>query len=98
MGISPNHFNYYLDKQPIKGIYLVVKIGGIDVTADYQINKPYVNLKSFPICAIKMDTGVSYEFPSITKAAEFLEVTVSFLSRCVREGKSCRGYNVTRKK
>jgi hypothetical protein len=56
-----------------------------------------------------MDTGVSYEFPSvcfffykkketITKAAEFLKVTISFLSRCVREGKSCKGYNVTRKK
>jgi hypothetical protein len=92
MGISPNHFNYYLFKQPIKGIYLVVDIGGIDVTADYQINKP-----SF-ICAIKMDTGVSYEFPSITKVAKFLKVTVSFLSRCVKEGKSCKGFDVTRKK
>ena len=36
MGISPTHFNYYLSKQPIKGIYLVVKLGGIDVTADYE--------------------------------------------------------------
>jgi hypothetical protein len=98
MGISPNHFNYYLLKQPIKGIYLVVNIGGIDVTEDYQINKPSVNPKSFPICAIKMDTGVSYEFPSITKAAKFLDVTISFLSRGVREGKPCRGYVVTRKK
>lgn len=35
MGISPTHFNYYLSKQPIKGNYLVVKIGGIDVTAYY---------------------------------------------------------------
>jgi predicted HTH domain antitoxin len=98
MGISPNHFNYYLLKQPIKGMYLVVNIGGIDVTADYQINKPSANPKSLPICAIKMDTGVSHEFPSITKAAEFLKVTISFLSRCVREGKNCKGYNVTRKK
>lgn len=64
-------------------------MGGIDVTADYQINKPSVNPKSFPICAIKI--AVSYEFPSITKAAEFLKVTVAFLSRCVREGKSCKG-------
>jgi hypothetical protein len=110
MGISPNHFNYYILKQPIKGIYLVINIGGIDVNADYQINKPSVNPKSFPICAVKMDTGVSYEFPSvclfflykkketITKAAEFFKVTISFLSRCVREGKSCKGYGVTRKK
>ena len=96
MGISPNHFNHYLLKQPIKGIYLIVNIGGKDVTADYQINKPSVNPKSFPICAIKMDTGLSYEFPSVTKAAEFLKVTISFLSRCVRKGKSCKVYNVTR--
>ena len=98
MGISPTHFNYYLSKQPIKGIYLVAKIGGIDVTADYEINKPLVNPKALTVCATKIDTGVSYEFASITKAAEFLEVTVSFLSRCVREGKSCRGYNVIREK
>ena len=97
MGISPNHFNYYLVKQPIKGIYLVVKIDDIDVTADYQINKPSVNPNSLTICAIKMDTGLSYEFLFVTKAAEFLKVTVSFLSRCVRQGKSCKGYDVTRK-
>ena len=90
-------------------MYLVVNIGGIDVTADYQINKPSANPNSLPICAIKMDTGVSHEFPSvcffffiqkketITKAAEFLKVTFSFLSRCVREGKNCKGYIVTRK-
>jgi len=109
MGISPakqpqpqasgaTHFNYYLSKQPVKGIYLVVKIGGIDVTADYEINKPSVNPKSLAVCALKKDTGVSHEFSSITKAAEFLGVTISFLSRCIREGKPCRGYNVTRKK
>lgn len=53
MGISPTHFNYYLSKQPIKGIYLVVKVGGIDVTADYEINKPSVNPKSLAVCATK---------------------------------------------
>lgn len=98
MGISPNHFNYYLLKQPIEGMYLVVNIGGIDVTAYYPINKPPANPKSIPICAIKMDTGVYHEFTSSTKAAEVLKVTISFLSRCVRESKSCKGYNVTRKK
>lgn len=97
MGISPNHFNYYLSKQPIKGLYLVLTINGIDVTADYQISKPSINTKSLPICATKIYTGISYEFPSVTKAAEFLKVTISFLSRCVREGKSCKGYNVIRK-
>jgi len=97
MGISSNHFNYYILKKPIKVIYLVINIGGIDVTADYQINKPSVNPKSFPICAIKRDTGVYYEFPSITKAAEFLKVTIYFLSRCVREGKSCKVWCYTEK-
>ena len=91
MGISLNHFNYYLLKQPIKGIYLIVNMGGIDVTADYQINKPSVNTKYFLICATKMDTGVSYKFPSITKAAEFLKVTIYFFSRWVIQGKSCKG-------
>ena len=38
MGIFSTHFNYYLSKQPIKGIYLVVNIGGIDMTAGYEIN------------------------------------------------------------
>ena len=56
-------------------MYLVVNIGGIDVTADYQINKPSANPNSLPICAIKMDTGVSHEFPSITKATEFFYYT-----------------------
>ena len=35
---------------------------------------------------------------SITKAAEFLKVTIYFLNRCIREGKSCKGHSVTRKK
>ncbi len=59
MGISPTHFNYYLFKQPVKRMYLVVKVGGIDVIADYEINKPSVNPKSFPVCATRKDTGVS---------------------------------------
>jgi hypothetical protein len=86
MGISPNHFNYYLLKQPIKGMYLVVNIGGIDVTADYQINKPSANPKSLPICAIKRDTGVSHEFPSVcffffyTKKKKLLQKQQSFKS------------------
>jgi hypothetical protein len=69
MGISQNNFNYYLSKQPIKGLYLVLTINTIDVTADYQMNKPSINTNSLPIFSTKIDTGVSYEFPSVTKAA-----------------------------
>jgi len=98
MGISPNHFNYYLVKQPIKGRYLIVSIGGKDVIVNDPINKSSINTKSLPVCAIKIEGVESYEFTSITKAAEFIKVTISFLSRCIREGKSCKGYNVTRKK
>ena len=79
-------------------MYLVVNIGGIDLTAYYQINKTYANTKSIIICAIKIYTGVSHEFPSITKAAEVLKVTIYYFSRCLREGKNCKGYIVTRKK
>ena len=53
MGISPTHFNYYLSKQPIKGIYLVVKVGCIDVTPDYEINKSSINPKSFAVCVTR---------------------------------------------
>ena len=53
MGISPTHFKYYLSKQSIKWIYLVVKRGGIDVTGDYEINKPWVNPKSLAVCDTK---------------------------------------------
>ena len=56
---------------------LVVNIGGIDVTADYQINKPSFNSKSVIICLIKIDTGVYHKFPYITKNAEFLKVKIS---------------------
>lgn len=97
MSISPTHFNYHLSKQPIKGIYLVVKIGGKDVTRDYLIKNPSPNTKSLAVCVVKKDTGVSTEFSSITNAAEFLGITTSFLSRCIREGKPCRGYTVIRK-
>ena len=51
--ISPTHFNNYISKQPVKRIYLVVKVGGIDVTADYEIKKPWVNPKSLAVCAKK---------------------------------------------
>ena len=52
-------------------MYILVNIGGIDVKADYLINKPYANHISSSICDIKIDTSVSHELPSITKAAEF---------------------------
>lgn len=54
IGISPTHFNYYLSKQPIKGIYLIVKLGGIGVTGYYEINKPPVDPKSLAVCATKI--------------------------------------------
>lgn len=72
MGIFATHFDYYLSKQQSKGIYLAVKIGGIDVNVGYEINKPSVNTKFIAVCAIKKGIGVPYEFSSITKAAEFL--------------------------
>jgi hypothetical protein len=35
--------------------------------------------------------GARKKKETITEAAKFLEVTISFLSRCVREGKPCKG-------
>ena len=76
MGITPNLFNYYLFKLLIKGRYLVVKIGGIDITAENKIRKASVNTKSIAICAIKTDTGISYtgEFPSIFFLSERISI------------------------
>lgn len=98
MNISPTHFNYYLSRQPIKGKYLVTKIDDIDVTSVYKINEQRVNPKAFIVCVTNIESGASFAYPSMTKAAEFLGVTVSFLSRCVREGKHCRGFVVERQK
>lgn len=50
----------------------------IYITRCYPINKKSVNPKYFPICAIKRYTGVSYEFPSITKTAEFQSYSLIF--------------------
>lgn len=65
MDISPNLFCYCLLKQPIKGKYIVVKLGGLDVIVVNSINKPSISTKSLPVCVTKMDTGVSYEFASV---------------------------------
>jgi hypothetical protein len=65
MGISKNHFSYYILKQPIKGKYLVVKVGNMDVIVYNSIYKPSISTKSIPVCVTKMDTGVSYEFASV---------------------------------
>ncbi len=34
MGILPYHFQYYLNKQHLKGKYLIVKLNGIDYTVN----------------------------------------------------------------
>lgn len=44
MGIIPYHFQYYLDKQPIKGRYLIVKFNGINYTVN-NTHKKILNFK-----------------------------------------------------
>lgn len=61
-------------------MYLVVNIGGTGVTSYQQVNKPSDNPNSILICIIKIDNGVSHEFLYITKAVEFLKVTIYFLT------------------
>ena len=62
-----------------------------NVIVDNSIYKPYISIKSFPVYVTQMDTGVSYEFASIAKSAEFLEVTISFLADVLEKVKFVKG-------
>jgi group I intron endonuclease len=93
MGIFPTHFKYYLNRQPIKGNFNIIKIGNIEHTILNTIDKEYINIKAQPVCIINEDTLISTQFLSI-EAAEHLGVTKSYLSRCIKLNKSCRGHSI----
>jgi len=94
MEISSTYFKYYLNKQPIKGFYTIVKLGNVELSAIYTGDTTLVNFKAHSVYVTNADTFESKQFPSITKAAEFLCVTKSYLSRCIRQNKSCKAHIV----
>lgn len=96
MGISPTHFNYHQGKQPIKGIYTILNLGGVKLPLLSQESAPIAkeNAKAVPICVTNIQSNLSVYFPSIVKTGEYLGVTKSYVSRCIKLGKPCKGYLV----
>jgi hypothetical protein len=95
MGILPYHFQYYLDIQPIKDKYLIIKINNENYTVK---PKELVNYKIKGLIVINEDTGISTEFPSYTKAAEFVGTDHTYLSRSIAKKGFYKGYGFTVKK
>lgn len=95
MNILPSHFQYYLDRQPIKGKYLIIKVNNENYTL-----KPKEELKIFKgLVVTNDDTGLSTEFSSYTKAAKFIGTDRTYLSRCISKKGFYKGhgYVVTKK-
>lgn len=98
MGILPYHFQYYLDRQPIKGKYLIVKLNGENCTVKPLVEKEPANNKLKGLIVTNDETGVSTEFPSYTKAAEFIGTDRTYLSRTITKKGFYKGYGYTVKK
>lgn len=80
MDILPYHFQYYLDRQPIKNKYIIIKINN----ENYIVKpKELVNFKIKSLIVTNNKTGMSTEFPSYTKAAKFVSTDRTYLSRSI---------------
>jgi hypothetical protein len=89
MGILPYHFRYYLDRQPIKNKYLVIKINN----ENYTIKpKELIKNKIKGLIVTNNNTGISTEFPSYTKAAEFVGTDRTYLSRSIAKKGFYKGH------
>jgi hypothetical protein len=92
MGIIPSHFRYYLDRQPIKNKYLIIKINN----ENYTIKPKELvknNIKNLIVTNNK--TGISTEFPSYTKAANFVGTDRTYLSRSITKKGFYKGHGFT---
>jgi GIY-YIG catalytic domain len=94
MGILPYHFRYYLDRQPIKNKYLIIKINNKNYTVK---SKKLVNSNK-GLIVTNNNTGISTEFPSYTKAAEFIGTDRTYLSRSIAKKGFYKGHGFTVKK
>ena len=95
MGILPYHFQYYLDKQPIKGRYLIVKLNGIK----YTVNNTHEKKSKFRGLIVTNDeTGIYTEFSTYTKAAEFVGTERTYLARSIYKKGFYKGYGFSVKK
>jgi group I intron endonuclease len=92
IGILPYHFRYYLDRQPIKGKYLIVKINNEDLIVK---SKKLVNSNVKGLIVTNNDTGISIEFSYYTKAAEFIGTDRTYLSRSIAKKGFYKGHGFT---
>lgn len=67
MGIISDYFQYFLDRQPIKGRYLIVKLNGINYTNNNINNTNKKNLKFQSLIVTNDETGIYTEFFTFTK-------------------------------
>jgi hypothetical protein len=77
------------------------KMKGRKHTEDTRAKIGANNYQIQPVLVTNIETGVSEEFPSMTKAAEFLKVSVSHVSLSHKKQKPIRAfdnlYEVTKK-
>jgi GIY-YIG catalytic domain len=95
MGILPYHFQYYLDKQPIKNKYLIIRINNENYTVK---PKELVDFKIKGLIVTNNNTGVFTEFPSYVRAAEFVGTDSTYLSRSIAKKGFYKGHGFTVKK
>ena len=95
MGILPYHFRYYLDRQPIKNKYLIIKINNENYTVK---PKKLVRFKIKDLIVTNNKTGISTEFFSYTKAAKFIGTDRTYLSRSMAKKGFYKGHGFTIKK
>lgn len=95
MGILPYHFQYYLDRQPIKNRYILIKINNENHTVK---PKESVNSNIKSLIVTNNDTGVFTEFPSYTKAAKFVGTDRTYLSKSIAKKGFYKGHGFTVKK
>ena len=95
MGILPYHFQYYLDRQPIKDKYLIIKINNENCTIK---PKELVNFKIKGLIVTNDNTGISIEFSSYTKAVKFVGTDRNYLSRSIAKKGFYKGHGFSVKK
>jgi hypothetical protein len=92
MGILSFHFRYYLNRQPIKNKYLIIKVNNENYTVK---PKKVINYKTKTLIVTNNNTGIPTEFPSCTRAAKLIGIYPSYISRSIIEKGLYKGHGFT---
>ena len=100
IGILPYHFQHYLDRQPIKGKYLIIKLDdeSIITRSPAKSVKTGSSSKNILFTVTLDETSTVTEFTSYTKAAAFVGTERTYLSRTIAKKGFYTGYGYTVKK